>query len=423
MNVNMQTLRAALVRAKMIDRRDLRRFRWLSPGMEAQRQVVMQALDGGHPLMSRMAECGEMDDHGNMRLCQVPTCPRCFLNRRRTQARKAISETFDGLGNEELGFLTVLTEVSPILPVVTEIIRESETKIRNFMDRRRRKDARWNQVQLLGFWELDRIKAGEVEQLGRNTRLFLREARMPVGLDPDTTIWMPHFHAVVALGEVSRDEFVEALREYGHGAAYQVDLRMFHRSRSVQKNLMDVIRYAHKFRIENAYKGGEDPNAASGADDGMERDRQWWDLDDIKSYTEWLCESRNGFQSLRFVVGRKKSNAVRVNKKDASLSVGSVGSVDVGSVRVRESRYVESLLDTNWLPKQTRSPSCDVSDPLKPMHDLFEFAEPKRPMRWMSGKGEPSVWPQGPECPRSKPQPISSGRLREMVEAIRQRCP
>jgi hypothetical protein len=115
-----------------------------------------------------------------------------------------------------------------------------------------------------------------------------------------TTVWRPHLHGIVGLGDVSRDEFAEALRAGGHDAPYQVDLKAFDANRSAAMNIKQVIRYALKFRIERDYKGARNDAFVDRQSDDEER--SWWSCKDIQSYVDWLMSKRGGFERIRFVV-------------------------------------------------------------------------------------------------------------------------
>lgn len=104
----------------------------------------------------------------------------------------------------------------------------------------------------------------------------------------------------MGLGDVSRDEFAEALRAGGHDAPYQVDLKAFDANRSVAMNIRQVIRYALKFRIERDYKEVRDNALVNRQID--DDARSWWSNKDILSYVGWLMSKRGGFERIRFVV-------------------------------------------------------------------------------------------------------------------------
>jgi hypothetical protein len=295
----MKEFRANLI--KLFEPWERRQIRWLSPGMQEQRTRVLAALGMMHPLYDRMEACGSMDEsRNNMRACGVPLCPRCFMRRRGMETGRALKQAFAGVPNEQLAFLTLLLPPTLQLSSVDASIGATKRRIRNMIAYRRREDPRWNAVQLTGWWEMDRDGFSDLPGFGRNKRLAMDALGWPLFAPrDDTTVWRPHLHGIVALGDVTREEFASALRAKGHGAPYQVDLQPFDVHRSVVKNIKRVIRYALKSRIETDYRANCD---ALGDADAEVFVRSWWSNRDIRSYAEWLMSKRGGFEKIRFVV-------------------------------------------------------------------------------------------------------------------------
>lgn len=298
--LSMEKLRAALI--KTLECWERRQIRWLSPGMQAQRDRVLNALGLSHPLYERMEACGTMDEgRNNMRVCGVPLCPRCFMRRRGMETGRALKQAFASVPNEKLAFLTLLLPPALDLGSVDDSIAATKRRIRNMIAHRRRQDPRWNAVQLTGWWEMDRDAFGDLPGFGRNKRIALDALGWPLfAPHNNSTVWRPHLHGIVCLGEVGREEFVEALRASGHDSPYQVDLRGFDASRSVVKNVKQVIRYSLKFRIEKSYKVIHEEASWDRRND--DTPRVWWDDKEIQSYVGWLMSKRGGFERLRFVV-------------------------------------------------------------------------------------------------------------------------
>lgn len=297
--LSMREFRAALI--KLFEPWERRQIRWLSPGMQEQRTRVLAALGIMHPLYDRMEACGSMDEsRNNMRACGVPLCPRCFMRRRGKETGRALKQAFAGVPNEQLALLTLLLPPTLQLSSVDASIAATKRRIRNMIAHRRRQDPRWDAVQLTGWWEMDRDGFGDLPGFGRNKRIAMDALGWPLFAPrDDSTVWRPHLHGIVALGEVSREEFADALRAKGHGAPYQVDLQPFDATGSVVKNIKSVIRYALKFRIETVFKAN---GVASGGAGGDVLVRSWWSNEDIRSYAEWLMSKRGGFERIRFVV-------------------------------------------------------------------------------------------------------------------------
>ncbi|MEG3154268.1 hypothetical protein [Sphingomonas sp. RB1R13] len=284
----MQKLRAAIVRQMSATER--RQIRWLSFGMEEQRQKVLDSLPTGSTPYSRMLDCGMLDEWQNVRYCAVPLCPRCFLRRRSRETAQSIQKTFAEIPNKGLAFLTLLLPVTTDIDDVSSIIRAAKTRLNNIVARYRRHDPRWNDVQLTGWWEMDCSTDTDREEFGRNRKLAFDELNWPL-FGTGRTVWQPHFHAIVATGAVSLDEIKQALRGKAFDAPYQVDLKPFDPNRHVTRNIKDVVRYSLKFRVERQYK------------EVRSEGRKWWSKEDISTYGVWLSRRRGGFQALRFSIG------------------------------------------------------------------------------------------------------------------------
>lgn len=291
-----------------IDDKDKKRFRWLTEGLEQQRTVLMDALGFGHPLRGAAIRCGRIDDPDTnyMKRCNIPLCPRCFMTERTKQIKQATRERFAGVPNEQLAFATILLPMSTTLSDVSETIATEKTRMRNMVSLKRRKDSRWDNFEILGWWEIDRMAYTDIEGLGRNSRIALEQLGIPLFWYDDTTMWRPHLHAIIRLDQLSVSEVADAFRSNGYGAAYQVDIQPFKANRRVGLNIKSVIQYALKFRIESDFKAAND---GRDADEYDLANRKWWPAEDIRTYAEWLCEENSRFQSLRFSLGVKGQRA------------------------------------------------------------------------------------------------------------------
>ncbi|WP_024348814.1 hypothetical protein [Aurantimonas coralicida] len=335
----MLELRAAMMSGNCFKAEERRQIRWLAPGMEAQRQVVLNAMGMMHDLSDRLRDCGEDDRWGGVQYCRVPTCPRCFMRLRAKETGKAIKRDFERATNQQLAFFTILLPLTARISDVDGIITAEKTRLRNMFARKRRADARWNAVHLVSWWEMDRTTPEELAEAKRNSGLFYEQIGAPLMAMPGRTLWRPHLHGIVHLGDMPAAVFAETLRGYGHGAAYQVDVQEFDPRRPVERNIQNVVRYALKFRIEADYKClrglsyAETEKAERKSDD----DRNWWSPQDVRSYTEWLVP-KGRKRSLRFVINKKESPV------EANVGVSNV----VEWEDVDRIRYEDIIQDTNW---------------------------------------------------------------------------
>lgn len=291
-----------------IDDKDKKRFRWLTEGLEQQRTVLMDALGFGHPLRGKAIQCGKINnpDTNYMQRCGIPLCPRCFMTERTKQIKQATRKRFAGVPNEQLAFATILLPMSTTLSEVSETIATEKTRMRNMVSLKRRKDSRWDNFEILGWCEIDRMTYADINGLGRNSRVALEQLGIPLFWYDDTTMWRPHLHAIIRLDQLSVSEVADAFRSNGYGAAYQVDIQPFKANRRVGLNIKSVIQYALKFRIESDFKAA---GIEQDADEYDLANRKWWPAEDIRAYAEWLCNENSRFQSLRFSLGAKGQRA------------------------------------------------------------------------------------------------------------------
>ncbi len=310
MKTKMEQLQADMMTKGVFTRHERRQMKYLTKANEAQRQHVRAALPSNHLARRWMETCGEVDEYGNIDYCGVPLCPRCHMRERAVQTGKAIKKIFCDTGNDELAFATILLPPQLDFSGMTDLLENEKRRLRTFIDRQRKKDSRWDDFQLLGWWEIDRMSFGDFETCGRNTRIALEALGFPLMEAPDQTIWRPHLHAIVRKGGLTKEEIASALRKETHTAKYQVDIQPFRAYRDVKENIQSIVRYCLKFRIECDYKrpDAQDFIEAEQADEAKPTERNWWPAEDIRQYVDWLCMKRSGFQSLRVVIGQAKGD-------------------------------------------------------------------------------------------------------------------
>lgn len=321
MKSKMELLRADMMTRGAFTPYERRQMKYLTKANEAQRQYVKAALPPNHLARRWMETCGEVDEWGNIDYCGVPLCPRCHMRQRTVQTGKAIKKIFCDAGNDELAFATILLPSQLDFSGMTDLIEGEKRRLRTFIDRQRKKDSRWNDFQLMGWWEIDRMSFGDFESCGRNTRIALDALGFPLMESPNKTIWRPHLHAIIRKGKLTTEEIACALRKETHTAKYQVDIQPFRAHRNVRDNIKSVVRYCLKFRIERDYKApdAQDFVDTDKLDNAKPTDREWWPTEDIRQYVDWLCLERDGFQSLRVMIGRAKACSV-ADVSDAELS-------------------------------------------------------------------------------------------------------
>ncbi|WP_412063857.1 hypothetical protein [Rhizobium sp. SYY.PMSO] len=337
MKTRMEQLQADMMTNGVFTRHERRQMKYLTKANEAQRQYVRAALPANHLARRWMDTCGEVDDWSNIDYCGVPLCPRCHMRERAVQTGKAIKTIFCDAANDELAFATILLPPQLDFSGMTDLVENEKRRLRTFIDRQRRKDSRWDDFQLLGWWEIDRMSFGDFESCGRNTRIALDAMGFPLMAAPDKTIWRPHLHAIVRKGRLTTDEIASALRKETHTAKYQVDIQPFRAYRDVKENIQSIVRYCLKFRIECDYKApdAQDFVEQEQAGTAMPSERNWWPAEDIREYVDWLCLERSGFRSLRVVIGQAKGNSTDDAQRAVSSGISIAEELENGEMSDR----------------------------------------------------------------------------------------
>lgn len=348
---SIEQLRADLMTKGVFTRYERRQIKTLTKANEAQRQYVRAALPVNHLARRWMETCGEIDDYGNIDYCRVPLCPRCHLRERGVQTGKAVKKIFCNATNDELAFATILLPPQLDFSGMTALVENEKRRLRTFIDRQRRKDTRWNDFQLMGWWEVDRMSFGDFETCGRNTRLALDALGFPSMEAPNKTIWRPHLHAIVRKGELSTEEVASALRKETHTAKYQVDIQPFRTNRHVGDNIQNIVRYCLKFRIECDYKrlDAQDFIETELADVAKPTERNWWPVEDIRAYVDWLCLERSGFQSLRVIIGQTNEISIREEPEYGDKSTSAVSNRSDTSSNIDEKKGKSVVSDMNGI--------------------------------------------------------------------------
>lgn len=302
----MVKIRAGLMKSAFT-RKERAQIPGLTPGFEQQRAALLLACD--KPLQARLRECGRLDQHGNRRECGVVFCPRCLMLRRGRQSRENI-KLFAPLGNGGLAFMTVLVRVVSDLKDARDIQEKFALKVRNAIMAKRQKDTRWNNVMVKAYWEFDHL--WDSDDLGRNTKIALPLLGLP-DLIFDSH-WLLHFHAIVALGDITIDELKSAMKRKNAPHPYQVDVQPFRADRDVNWNIRQITRYSMKYRIENHYKrsGPFDPDYEFDMEAANER--KWWPQESVRLLVVHLSQPLHGYRSSQFWIGPKATPKSQVGE-------------------------------------------------------------------------------------------------------------
>lgn len=332
-SAEMSKLRAAMME-KVLTWQEKRQIPGLTLGFAQQRSALLVAGDSG--IKARVKACGTRDQHGNRSECGVVFCPRCLMLRRKEQTAENY-RLFAGQDNSHLVLMTVLVRVISDLNDARPLQDKFELKARNAIMARRKKDPRWNNVMIKGYWEFDHLWGSD--ELGRNAKIALPLLGLPT-FTFDESHWLLHFHAIVALGDISIDEFKSAMKRKNAAHPYQVDVQPFKTERDVKWNIRRITRYAMKFRIEDDYKraGPFDPNYVF--DMNTSNQRKWWPKEAVRLLVTHLSQPLHGYRSLQFWIGPKGTTKSKIGADKTQKASSNKGKMASALVPAKENQKV-----------------------------------------------------------------------------------
>jgi hypothetical protein len=310
----MLKLRAAMME-KSFTWKEKRRIPGLTDGFNQQRAALLLACDD--PLKERLRKCGKLDRHGNAWECSVVFCPRCLMLRRGRQTQENI-KLFAHLGNPKLAFMTVLVKIIGDLAEAEDAQDKFAWRMRNTIKARRKEDPRWNEVMVKAYWEFDNLQ--ETDEYGRNVKVAIEKLGMPPFAFGGA--WLVHLHAIVALGDLTLDEFRTAIRNENAPLPYQVDVQPFRLHQDVNWNIRRITRYSMKYRIEDHYKrtGPFDEEYKHDID----AERNWWPKESVRLLATHLSREYNGYRSHQFWIGPKSATKTKVVQRPEPKIAGDV---------------------------------------------------------------------------------------------------
>ena len=252
---------------------------------------------GSSPLRSRLKSCGTSTEWKNVVRCGAVACATCRSIYASRQVG-AIQEAFAGASNDSLAFVTIVMGLTSWTGDIREIFDTGRRKLRNIVDQNRRADARWRDLQIVGWLEVDAFDPHRFADLPANKRVQLEAIGLPyIGAGPT---WVVTLHALVSLAGVDRYRLAEELQRRW-AAPTQVDVCEFHRDKSPDQNINSLVRYCLKHQTETA-------TTVCYAEP--------WDMSWKTEYYEYLYGWSKGFQSLRVWI--KPRAAKPANSQDAS---------------------------------------------------------------------------------------------------------
>jgi hypothetical protein len=210
--------------------------------------ATLRALEANSPnfqyidILDAMMACGQ--NVPKKIRCHSPFCPRCREERRKEASARAL-KLFGSAPHSRLAFLTVLISADKNLEDVPTVLDQFRKKLqntcRNICPR----------VKIMGFFEIDHKLRKLVEK-----RSHTSVALAGIGYDindyslPDE-FWLPHYHAIVDVGDYSRERIREILAKAFPGS-HRVRLQPLRQAQTVEEALTQITGYMLKFKLQYA---------------------------------------------------------------------------------------------------------------------------------------------------------------------------
>lgn len=256
-------------------------------------------------LKSRLNSCGNATEFKNVTSCGAVACAKCrerYINRQIS----ILQEAFSGVDNTGLVFVTVVLELTGSVEYIGGIFQQFRRKLRNIIDKNRRRSRAWADLQIVGWLEVDAFDPERFADLPPRKKEQAEAMGLPF-YQATTPTWVVTFHGIVSLGAVERQELARELEERWP-APGQVHVQPFHMDKAPSKNLNSLVRYCLKHEHTTA-------TTVSGAEP--------WAMAWKVEYYEYLNRWSRGFQSLRIWIKSRRitktKNDVKYGEQDKAI--------------------------------------------------------------------------------------------------------
>lgn len=236
-------------------------------------------------LLTKLERCGV--DWNERYRCRTPACPRCRRINIGQQQRESV-RMLGNLENTDLAFVTVVLGATSNIQGVGAMIAKSRQDTINRFAAARRYDDRWHGTYLRAWHEIDAVGAEHMPLLPPK-RKGLVPSFGPMPADSLTPMWVPTWHGIMLLDDLSVQEVTDEFRRQWK-LDYQVDVRPVTAHKAVNENLAGITSYANKHHTTVALS---------------DRQSDPWPVHWQAQYFGWLnATQRNPFESLRMSIGQ-----------------------------------------------------------------------------------------------------------------------
>lgn len=176
--------------------------------------------------------------------CGSPLCNYCRL-RHQKRYTKRVLETFNATPEKNIYFLTVLDDIT-YSPEIDAPLRKDylKQKIKTTL----KSDPATEHIRMMGMFELDLKSASTYINKPKQEKLL----KDHYSLFKNSHVgWMPHFHALIDIGDTHLDVVKDILRDV-FDKPYQIDARPMYTDPTKEENLTDLAHYMLKFKIRYA---------------------------------------------------------------------------------------------------------------------------------------------------------------------------
>lgn len=249
--------------------------------------LLIGALSPFSRLRNTMMGCGQPSEHKVAEPCRKIGCQRCREKCVHREVDKAV-DLFGSCSNSEMAFATVVLGATCNVGDIKNMFAKARRQLRSVIDRRRRAKPRWNDIEVLGWMEVDLVEEDQLDAIGTQRRSLIDQVGLPTFIR-GRPIWVVTFHGVVRLVDrVDRYSFAEALKEVWPEER-QVHVEPFLEEKSLRQNLNSLVRYCLKFKCETNL-----PPVKVG-----------WRPERIAEFYEFMAGWSRGFQRCKISIGPK----------------------------------------------------------------------------------------------------------------------
>lgn len=226
--------------------------------------------------------------------------------------KRELQEMFSGFQNSEMAFVTAVLPAVRNTADLGPVLKKGQSDLRNRIRACRRASDQWDDLAIVGWTEIDAVAADQMQFIAPERRDLLLQIA-PIGCDMITPVWVPTFHCIVYLGNITVPELRAALQKQW-SLEGQTDVQRFWPNQPFEVNLEKLVGYVSKFACSTSLcanvHGGKIADPWPPA----------WEAELLA----WLHSGhRNAFERLRFSIRQKKTK--QTDQVDSEIEINVTG--------------------------------------------------------------------------------------------------